>query len=85
MIDLDADAGGAEPDRIIDVHGDLLVGELLCRIELPPRQRSTTGLLTSAGIDRPQRAARAHQRVGIGSSGTMVRSMRSSPVVGPWK
>ena len=51
----------------------------------PPLARSTIGLPHSAGMtvrNMPRVQNKASQD---GNSGTIDRSMRSSPVVGPWK
>ena len=64
--DLDADAGGVEPDRVVHVHRDLLVGELLRRMLGPPLARSTIGFCEVGRDDRAQDAARAEQRVAVG-------------------
>ena len=55
------------------------------KILCPPVERSTTGFDISGGME-----LRSAPRVIIsasakGMSGTMVMSMRSRPVVGPWK
>ncbi len=54
------------------------------RMEGPPLARSTIGLVQSAGMTE-RRMPRVQNRAShCGSSGTIDRSMRSSPVVGPW-
>jgi hypothetical protein len=51
----------------------------------PPLARRTTGLAVVGGII-VRSAPRVHMSASAcGSSGTMSRSIRSSPVVGPWK
>ena len=82
---LDADAGGVEAHRVVHVHGDLLVGQLLGRMLGPPLARSTIGFCESAGMTERRMPRVQNSASQCGSSGTIERSMRSSPVVGPWK
>ena len=51
----------------------------------PPLARSTIGFWHSAGITERKMPRVQNSASQFGNSGTMDRSMRSSPVVGPWK
>ena len=55
------------------------------RIEGPPLARSTMGLAQSAGISERRMPRVQNSASHCGNSGTIDRSMRSSPEVGPWK
>ena len=55
------------------------------RMEGPPEARRTTALGDS-GLMSVRRTPRVHMSASAkGASGLMVTSMRSRPVVGPWK
>ena len=51
----------------------------------PPLARSTMGLPHSAGMSERKIPRVQNSASHDGNSGTIERSMRSSPVVGPWK
>ena len=51
----------------------------------PPLARSTIGFCEAAGITERKMPRVQKSASHWGSSGTMLRSIRSSPVVGPWK
>ena len=51
----------------------------------PPLARSTIGFCESAGMTERRMPRVQNSASQCGSSGTIERSMRSSPVVGPWK
>ena len=51
----------------------------------PPLARSTIGFCDSAGMTERRMPRVQNSASHCGSSGTIERSMRSSPVVGPWK
>ena len=62
--DLHADAARVQAERVLDVDGDLLVGELAedARAAAGPQDHRAPG---GPGIDRAQDAARQHQGVGV--------------------
>src|SRR5262249_58088890 len=61
--DLDANAGGVEPHRVVHVHRELLVGQFLTQNARAAAGAQHHGLWRLRRHDRAQNAARAEQRI----------------------